>query len=130
MLVAGAVALAVAIGAGSSAFRWIGTSFPGFLILENRVVASAGLAAWEGTRGGAIFQHEVVAVDGRPLGDARELAAIAADRGPGAPIRYELRRDGTTSRAPSRRAASGAATSSSSSAPISSAGSGSPAPPC
>jgi two-component system NtrC family sensor kinase len=95
VLVAGAVALAVAIGGGISAFRWIGTSFPGFLILENRVVASAGLAAWEGTRGGEIFQHEVVAVDGRPLGDARELAAIAADRGPGAPIRYELRRDGT-----------------------------------
>ena len=129
MLVAGAVALAVAIGAGSSAFRLIGTSFPGFLILENRVVASAGLAAWEGTRGGAIFQHEVVAVDGLPLGDARELAAIAADRGPGAPIRYELRRTALPLRTiATRRFGSG--DSSSSSAPISSAGSGSPAPPC
>ena len=94
LLVAGALALAVAVIAGSSAVGWIGSTFPGFLVLENRVVASAGLASWEGTRGGEIFQREVVAADGRPIANARELAAIAAERGAGVPIRYELRRHG------------------------------------
>ena len=36
--------LVLALLATSAA--WIGRTFPGFLVLENRVVASAGLAHW------------------------------------------------------------------------------------
>ncbi len=80
--------------AGLGAFEaasWIGRPFPGFLVLENRVVASAGLAHWPATAAGAIYQHEVVAVDGRPLEDARALQAYVESLPPGTPVRYRLR---------------------------------------
>jgi len=96
LLVAAALALLVAGSGAVSSLRWIGSVFPGFLVLENRVVASAGLAAWPGVRDGEIFQHEVVAVDGRPLASARELASHAARLGAGARVRYTLRRDGAS----------------------------------
>ena len=46
---------------------WVSRPFPGFLVLANRVVASAALPGWPATRGGEIFQHEVVAIDGVAL---------------------------------------------------------------
>jgi signal transduction histidine kinase len=94
LLVAAALALAVAVSGAASSLRWIGSVFPGFLVLDNRVVASAGLATWPGVAGGEIFQSEIVAVDGRPLESARALAELAARRGEGAPLRYTLRRSG------------------------------------
>jgi signal transduction histidine kinase len=77
---------------------WPGTSFPGFLLLENGVVASAGLAHWPATRDGALFQTAVVAADGRSVRDVRELTTRLARRSPGEPVNYVVRRlDGTTS---------------------------------
>ncbi len=86
-LLVGVAALGVA---GSSS--WVGKTFPGFLVLENRVVASAGLSHWPATRGGEIYQHEIVSVDGVPLEDAAALRARVEAEPPGTPLRYRFRR--------------------------------------
>jgi len=92
-ILAGALLLlgtAVAGAIGSSS--WIGRPFPGFLVLENRVIASAGLSSWPATRGGEIYQSEVVAIDGRAIEHAQEIDARAAELPVGSPVVYRLKR--------------------------------------
>ena len=86
LLALGAVGLA-------GAARWIGQPFAGFLLLENRVVASAGLARWPAIESGAIYQHEVVAVGGAPLTGPAQLHSLVASVPPGTPLVYRLRAD-------------------------------------
>ncbi len=74
------------------ATTWVGKAFPGFLVLQNRVVASAGLQRWPATEGGEIYQFEVVGIDGRVLRDVAEVHAHVESVPIGTPIRYELRR--------------------------------------
>jgi signal transduction histidine kinase len=96
----GHVFLAVAVWAMAviGASRWPGTNFPGFLLLDNRVIASAGLAHWPGTSDGVLFQTELVSAEGRPVGSAREFAAQIARRSEGERVEYVVRRtDGSTS---------------------------------
>jgi hypothetical protein len=78
-----------------AAVGWIGKPFPGFLVLGNGVVASVGLPGWEATRGGEIYQHEVIAIDGTPLRNAAALQARLAEIPAGTPITYRLRHDGS-----------------------------------
>ena len=94
LLVAVAVVAAVlAVGVFTATF-WIGQAYPGFLVLGNRVVASAGLARWPATEGGQIYQQEIVAVDGVALRDAAALADRVRELPIGTPIRYQLRSQG------------------------------------
>ena len=65
--------LVVASIGAIEATSWVGRPFAGFLLLENGVVASAGLGHWPAVADGAIYQHEVVKVDGRTLEDAEAL---------------------------------------------------------
>ena len=74
------------------ALGWIGGSFPGFLVLENRVVASVGLERWPATQGGEIFQHEIVAIDGAAVASADALLGAIRELPPGTPVHYTLRR--------------------------------------
>ena len=90
LLAAGLIFAAVTAIAVTSSLAWIGRPFPGFLLLDNRVVASAGLAHWSATRGGEIYQHEVTDLDGAPLRDARDLQATVQARPPGTPLRYRF----------------------------------------
>ncbi len=90
LLLAGALLLAVAAAGAASSLGWLGRPFPRFLLLANRVVASAGLAHWPAVRGGAIYQQQVVSADGEPVRDAAALARRIAERPPGTPIRYQL----------------------------------------
>jgi two-component system, NtrC family, sensor kinase len=94
VLAAGAVLGTLLVVCGAQSLRWLDRPFAGFLLLENRVVASAGLGHWPAVRDGEIYQQEVVAVDGRPLGDARELASRVESLPVGTELRYRLRRDG------------------------------------
>ncbi len=73
LLVAAILALGVAVAGGLSSSAWVGKAFPGFLLLENHVVASAGLAHWPAVAGGAIYQLEVVRVDGIRLTTPAQL---------------------------------------------------------
>lgn len=87
LLISGAVGLA---GAAS----WIGRPFPGFLVLANRVVASAGLPHWPAVQGGEIYQHAVVAVDGRPVASVDALLTYVGELPLDTPVRYRLRYGG------------------------------------
>ena len=86
------IALATRTTVTSSA--WVGQVFPGFVLLDNRVIASVGLAHWSGTGVSGLYQSEVVAVDGDVLASTAEIYARVAARPPGTPVRYRLRRDG------------------------------------
>ncbi|MGH0035303.1 MAG: ATP-binding protein [Myxococcota bacterium] len=90
-----ALALGVASSTTLSSLSWVGQTFPGFLVLDNRVVASAGLAHWPATRSGEVYQHEVVSVGGAPLVDARDLPGLFSDSTPGDVVEIGLRRGDT-----------------------------------
>jgi diguanylate cyclase (GGDEF)-like protein len=95
-----AAALALVLGAGTVALwgaaGWIGRPFPGFLVLENRVVASAGLARWPAVAQEDIYQHQVVAVDGRVLASAEHLWEHVQAVPEGTPLVYRFRRGDLT----------------------------------
>lgn len=87
-------------------FRWIGRSFPSFLIMQNRVVASAALRGWLAIDASGLFQHEVVAVDGLPVASSTAIYDYVAQRPAETGIEYTLRapHGGTsTLHVPSRR---------------------------
>jgi signal transduction histidine kinase len=88
---AAALLLAAAVVGAVEATSWVERPFPGFLVLGNRVVASAGLSRWE-EMDGRIYQHEIVAVDDRPLLDARDLHAMVQSLPVGTPVRYRFRK--------------------------------------
>jgi hypothetical protein len=87
-----AVLLVVGLVGSLGAARFVGQPFAGFLVLENRVVASAGLAHWPATRGGEIYQHEITAINGTPLVHADQLHETVQQLPVGTPVRYTFRR--------------------------------------
>jgi signal transduction histidine kinase len=90
LIAASGVAVVVAAWVLIGSLAWIGRPFPGFLVLENGVVASAGLARWPATAGGAIYQQHVVAVDGVPIADGAALRARVARAPAGTVFQYAL----------------------------------------
>jgi two-component system NtrC family sensor kinase len=106
--VAAAAAVAVTLLVLAESAAWVGRPFAGFLLLGNRVVASAGLVHWPAIASGEVFQQEIVSVDGRPLRDARELRRYVEARPIGSSIAYELRAgDALTTRSIETRRFSG-----------------------
>ena len=96
-----AVALAIGLAAILLATRttitsseWIGRPFPGFMLLDNRVVASVGLAHWTGASVPGLYQSAIVAVNGEAVRSASEVYARVRPVAPGTPLRYLLRRAG------------------------------------
>ncbi len=90
VVLAVAVGLLTAVVAVNSA-RWIGATFPGFLLMANRVVPSIALPDWEAPRAETIFQHEVIALDDVAVERADEVYRRVAASPPGAVHRYRLR---------------------------------------
>lgn len=84
-------ALAIGLIALLGASQWPGTVFPGFLILDNGVVASAGLAHWPATRDGEIFQKELVAANGVPIRSVASLREQIAELPAGVLVEYDFR---------------------------------------
>src|SRR5881396_1666600 len=94
-----AVSLAIlAIGcvAGVRSLGWRGAPFPGFFLLPNRVVPSAGLPGWSGVaEGRPPFQEVLLAVDGTPVVSGADGYRRAAAHQAGEPVEYLFaRRDG------------------------------------
>jgi len=85
----GLVAVVLATRCTITSAAWVGRVFPGFLLLDNRVVASASLAGWTGSR--ELYQQQVVAVDGQPVSSTAEVYARVAALPEGTPVRYRLR---------------------------------------
>ena len=90
LILGGVLALGIAALGGLSSSQWVGQPFPGFLLLENGVVASAGLAHWPAVSGGEIYQQELLAYDGRSLEDADALRSYVAGLPVGTEVTYRL----------------------------------------
>jgi len=90
----GLAAIVLATRTTITSSAWVGRVFPGFVLLDNRVIASVGLANWSGTSVPGLYQSQVVAVDGVAVGSAAEAYARVAALPPGTPVRYRLARRG------------------------------------
>src|SRR5262245_48124955 len=95
----GAVAIGLAVlllaaRVTSTSRAWVGRVFPGFLVLDNRVIASVGLPGWPGAGVAGLYESEVTAVDGAPVASGAEIYARAGAVEPGTPVRYRVRRGG------------------------------------
>ncbi len=89
-------AIAATLAIGAAAHGWVGSTFPGFFVLSNRVVPSIGLTGWSGTRDGAVYQRIVVAVDGAPVTSPHDVYQRVADQPAGRPFAYTFRHGATT----------------------------------
>jgi signal transduction histidine kinase len=89
-IVIGLVAVALATRTTITSAAWVGRTFPGFMVLDNRVVASIGLAHWSGALVPGLYQSQVVAVDGEPVESATAVYDRVAAHPPGTRIRYAL----------------------------------------
>jgi diguanylate cyclase (GGDEF)-like protein len=90
LLASALLIVGVALAATWTASGWVGKPFPGFLVLGNGVIASAGLSHWPATADGDIYQHEILSVDGAAFEGATELARYVDSRPVGTRIRYRL----------------------------------------
>ncbi len=91
-----AAALGATIVVFMHSLGWIGRTFPGFFLMENRVVPSVGLSHWSGIAAGkqhraTIYQHQIVILDGKEIATAEEVYARVAAEPPGTIFRYMLR---------------------------------------
>ena len=91
------VNLALACAIGSS--RLINEPFPGFLVLENRVIASNSLSHWPIAQSNKPFyQYAITAVNGHPIATGKEVYTAVKALPVGSPITYTLEKDGQTTR--------------------------------
>ncbi|HJW69904.1 MAG TPA: ATP-binding protein [Candidatus Binatia bacterium] len=86
----GLVAVGLACRTTITSTAWVGRSFPGFMVLDNGVVASVSLPDWSGVRN----QSQVVSMDGRPVPSTAALYAYVESLPVGTRVHYRLRRDG------------------------------------
>jgi hypothetical protein len=89
-------ALAVTLVVGLGARQWIGQPFPGFFVLDNRVIPSVGLTGWPGSRDGTLYQRTVVAIDGIAIADGADAYRRVARVPAGTSFTYTLRNGGAT----------------------------------
>jgi signal transduction histidine kinase len=90
----GVAGVALATRTTISSSQWVGRPFPGFVVLDNRVIASVGLGHWSESRIAGLYQSEVVAVDGEAITTTAQLYDRVRARAPGSPFRYRVRREG------------------------------------
>lgn len=75
---------------GVNSTRWIDSTFPGFFVLDNRVVASISLSHWPIAAQPQHYQHEVVAVNGQPVTTTAVLYAQVRQLPAGTLLTYTL----------------------------------------
>ncbi len=89
--------LPITVVASLQSLAWIGTTFPGFFLMQNRVVASVSGVDWPARREN-LFHRQVVGVDGETVADAASLYARVAGAAPGQVFAYDLREGVATRR--------------------------------
>jgi len=74
------------------AFTWVERPFSGFLLLDNGVVASAGLTSWPAAREGRIFQNQILSYDGIDYQTSEAFHAYVESQPIGTKIEYVFKR--------------------------------------
>ena len=77
-----------------SSLYWLGTTFPGFFVLDNRVVASVSLPHWSVADHVHLYQHQVMAVNGHPVSSADEVYTLVRQHAPPTLLQYTLEKHG------------------------------------
>jgi len=90
----GVAAVVLAVLTTVTSARWVGRIFPGFMVLDNLVIASVGLPDWSGSGIPDLYQSKILAVDGRPVSSTDDLFAHIESLPAGTPVSYLLRRHG------------------------------------
>ena len=85
------LSLPLTLYAARQSLDWIGRPFPGFLLMENRVVPSVSGYDWPQAD---IFHSQVLAIDGEPVSSVADIYARVAGRPPGSTFEYDLLRGG------------------------------------
>src|SRR5204862_4165555 len=97
IVAAAALALTLVAIIGCNSVRWIGRTFPSFLVMQNRVVASVTFGDWLAIDPSRLFQNEVVAVDSVTVRSSEAVYDLVQSRPPGTTFTYTLRTPGGTS---------------------------------
>src|SRR5262249_61157241 len=93
LISAGVLALGITALLGS--LSWRGARFPGFLVMPNRVVPSAGLPDWSGvSEGHPPYQEVLLAVDDAQVSSAAGAYRPAAAHQGGEAARHTFGRGG------------------------------------
>lgn len=74
--------------------QWVNTTFPGFFVMDNRVVASISLPHWSIASHPRLYQQEIVAINGRPVETTASLYAEVRTLPAGASATYTLQQHG------------------------------------
>jgi len=95
-VLAGAWGTGLAIVTLFLALGWYGRTFPGFVVLANAHVDSLASYRWSGFQGQDRLRQldRVIALDGHPVHDAREITERVRSVQPGIPLRVTVQRTG------------------------------------
>ncbi|MBM4259085.1 MAG: hypothetical protein FJ147_24695 [Deltaproteobacteria bacterium] len=85
-----AIILGLAIVCAMTSVRWVGGTFPGFVILANRVIAAVSLPHWSIAPRQDVYHHQIVAVNGQPVTTTADVYTTVATLPPGTPLTYSL----------------------------------------
>jgi signal transduction histidine kinase len=104
VILALAVALPLTVYATIQTWAWLGTTFPGFLLMENAVVPTVGAYDWPSDKA-TLFHSQVVAVDNRAVRTSADVFEYVSVLDPGTDVEYTLWKDGRSVRVtlPTRR---------------------------
>lgn len=86
---AGVATVLLACAVVFNSLAWVDRTFPGFMLLDNRVVPSIALPHWAGAP--QLFQSQVRAVDGKAVATADEVYDAVEGSAPGRSFTYRLR---------------------------------------
>src|SRR5262245_888604 len=92
-----ALAIAATVLAGitaSHSFGWIGRVFPGFAVLDNRIVQPFSLPGWGVAARPDLYLTEVVRMNGESFATGRALYRAVEAMPEGTPVRWVVRDDG------------------------------------
>jgi len=93
-LLATCLAIPMVVYAALVSGRWFAAPFPGFLMMENGVVATVSTFAWPADRA-LLFHSKIVSIDALPVRTSAEVYERVAARPPGSRFRYTLSKEGT-----------------------------------
>ncbi|NOT54236.1 MAG: response regulator [Deltaproteobacteria bacterium] len=77
-----------------TSIRWVGTTFPGFFVMANRVIPSISLPHWTIAEHSQFYQYMVVAVNGQAIATSAALYTAVQSAPPGTVFRYTLEKNG------------------------------------
>ena len=78
----------------ASAVSWLNGTFAGFLVYKDTFVSVSGSRDWPGPKAGLKFGGRIVAVDGQPIRQGRDIVEMLKDKTPGTEFRYTVESDG------------------------------------